>query len=51
MELLSEQNGIAKTNYNEIEFQEEHNMDAVARIKELMEERGWTLYRLSQESA
>ena len=50
MELLSEQNGIAKTNYNEIEFQEEHNMDAIARIKELMEERGWTLYRLSQES-
>ena len=25
-------------------------MDAIARIKELMEERGWTLYRLSQES-
>ena len=50
MELLSEQNGIAKTNYKEIEFQEDHNMDAIARIKELMEERGWTLYRLSQES-
>ena len=25
-------------------------MYAIARIKELMEERGWTLYRLSQES-
>lgn len=50
MELLSEQNWITKTNYNENEFQEDHNMDAIARIKELMEERGWTLYRLSQES-
>ena len=32
MELLSEQNGIAKTNYNKNEFREEHNMDAIARI-------------------
>ena len=25
-------------------------MDAIARIKELMAQRGWTIYRLSQES-
>lgn len=25
-------------------------MDAIARIKELMEQRNWTLYRLSQKS-